>query len=80
MGFQMANSVSQLAFDADKGAIKSLVDKETGQELVDQTAAWGLGQCIYETMPNRRDMKPGLFRREAVRGVTVKSGASGTPT
>ncbi|MBI2924711.1 MAG: glycosyl hydrolase family 38 [Verrucomicrobia bacterium] len=73
----LENSFYKLALDADKGAIKSLVDKETGLELVDQTAAWGLGQCIYETMPNRRNMKPDVFTRTSVRNVTVKPGASG---
>jgi alpha-mannosidase len=53
------------------------VDKETDQELVDQTAAWSLGQCIYETMPNRHDMKPDVFKRTSVRNVTSKPGASG---
>ena len=73
----LENEFYKLALDPDKGAIKSLVDKETGQELVDQTAAWGLGQCIYETMPHRRDMKPDMFNRTSVRNVTVKPGASG---
>ena len=73
----LENEFYKLALDADKGAIKSLVDKETGQELVDQTAAWGLGQCIYETMPNRRNLKPEVFTRTSVRNVTVTSGASG---
>lgn len=73
----LENEYYKLALDADKGAIKSLVDKETGQELVDQTAAWGLGQCIYETMPNRRNLKPDVFTRASVRDVAVKPGASG---
>lgn len=35
----LENECYKLALDADKGAIKSLMDKETSQELVDQTAA-----------------------------------------
>jgi hypothetical protein len=73
----LENQFYRLALDGDKGAIKSLVDKETGQELVDQTAAWGLGQCIYETMPDRRNLKPDAFKRTSVRKVTVKPGVSG---
>ena len=73
----LENDFYKLALDADKGAIKSLVDKETGKELADPGAAWGLGQCIYETMPGRRDFKPGGFKRTSVRNVTVKPGASG---
>jgi hypothetical protein len=73
----LENAFYRLAFDADKGAIKSLVDKETGHELVDQAAAWGLGQCIYETMPNRREIRPEVFNRSSVRNVKVKPGANG---
>ncbi len=73
----LENEFYRLTLDSEKGAIKSLVDKETGRELVDQAAAWGLGQCIDETMPDRRDMKPDLFKRTSVRNVTVKPGARG---
>ena len=73
----LENKFYRLALDSEKGAIKSLVDKETGQELVDQTSAWSLGQCIYETMPNRHEMKPDVFKRTSVRNVTSKPGASG---
>jgi hypothetical protein len=71
------NPFYRLMIDSEKGAISSLVDKETGRELVDQKAAWGLGQCIYETMPADRNMKPDLFKRATLRNVTVKPGASG---
>ena len=73
----LENQFYKLTLDADKGAIKSLVDKETGKELADPGAAWGLGQCIYETMPGRRDFKPSSFKRTSVRNVAVKPGASG---
>ena len=73
----LENDFYKLVLDADKGAIKSLLDKETGRELVDQSAAWGLGQCIYETMPGRRDFKPDSFKRTPAGHVTVKPGAGG---
>jgi hypothetical protein len=73
----LENDFYKLTLDSDKGAIKSLVDKETGKELADPGAAWGLGQCIYETMPGRRDFKPSSFKRTSVRNVTVKPGAGG---
>ena len=73
----LENPFYRLALDSAKGAIKSLVDKETGRELVDQNATWGLGQCIYETTPDRRDMTPDMFKRASVRNVSVKPGASG---
>src|SRR5665811_1185647 len=47
----LENAFYKLTLDPVKGAIQSLRDKETGAELVDQTANWGFGQCVYETMP-----------------------------
>jgi len=73
----LENPFYKLTVDPEKGAIRSLMDKETGQELVDQQAAWGLGQCLYETMPANRDMKPGVFQRSSLRNVKVNPGANG---
>ncbi len=73
----LENEFYRLALDPDRGVIKTLFDKETGRELVDSTAAWGLGQCIYETMPDRRDLKPEAFTRRSVRNVKVTPGAGG---
>ncbi len=73
----LENAFYKLTVDAAKGAIQSLVDKETGRELVDQQAAWGLGQCLYETMPANRQMKPEVFKRTTLRQVQVKPGAQG---
>ncbi|HEY5909328.1 MAG TPA: hypothetical protein VJA21_01855 [Verrucomicrobiae bacterium] len=36
------------AFDLNRGTIRSLVDKKTGHELVDDAAAQGFGQYLYE--------------------------------
>lgn len=71
------NRFYRLEVDPQRGAIRSLVDKETGQELVDAQAAWGLGQCVYETMPPNRDMKPEVFRRSSVTNVEFKPGVRG---
>jgi len=60
-----------------RGAVQSLVDKDTGQELVDTNAAWALGQCVYETLPTGRDFKREAFRRTSVRNVKVQPGARG---
>jgi alpha-mannosidase len=73
----LENAFYSLKFAPDKGAIQSLVDKETGQELVDQQATWGFGQCFYETMPANREMKPEVFKRTAQGRATVKPGARG---
>lgn len=71
------NRFYALKLDTDKGALKSLVDKETGQELVDSNASWGLGQCIYETLSGGRDMKRDRFKRTSVRRVKLLAGANG---
>ncbi|MCB1127992.1 MAG: hypothetical protein KDM81_15970, partial [Verrucomicrobiae bacterium] len=73
----LENRFYRLTVDPERGAIASLVDRITGEALVDPTSDWGLGQCIYETMPGNRDMKPDVFKRTSVRKVQVKRGAVG---
>jgi hypothetical protein len=73
----LENGFYTIALDPEQGALQRLFDKETGQELVDPQSPWALGQCVYETMPAARDMKPDLFKRTTVRRVKVKAGATG---
>ena len=73
----LENTFYKLTVDSERGAIKSWVDKETGAELVDPKSAWGLGQCLYETMPVNREMKPEVFKRTSLRNIKVEPGANG---
>lgn len=73
----LENAFYKLTVDVAKGAIRSLVDKESGHELVDQSAAWGFGQCLYETMPVNREIKRDVFQRTTLRNVEFKPGANG---
>jgi hypothetical protein len=73
----LENAFYKLTIDPVKGSIQSLLDKETGAELVDPGASWGFGQCVYETMPVNRDMKPEVFKRTAWRNLKVSPGAGG---
>jgi hypothetical protein len=73
----LENAFYKLTVDPAKGSIQSLLDKETGAELVDPAANWGFGQCVYETMPVNREMKPEVFKRTAWRNVKVSPGANG---
>jgi hypothetical protein len=73
----LENAFYKLALDPAKGSIQSLLDKESGAELVDPGANWGFGQCVYETMPVNREMKPEVFKRTAWRNIKVSPGASG---
>ncbi len=73
----LENAFYKLTLDPVKGSIQSLRDKTTGAELVDPAADWGFGQCVYETMPANREMKPDVFKRTAWRNVKVSPGADG---
>jgi alpha-mannosidase len=73
----LENAYYRLTLDDQRGAIASLVDKESGAELVDRQSSWGLGQLVYETMPPNRQMKPEVFKRTSLRAIKVKPGASG---
>ncbi|MDD4869892.1 MAG: glycoside hydrolase family 38 C-terminal domain-containing protein [Kiritimatiellae bacterium] len=73
----LENAYYKLTVDGKRGAVTSLVDKETGVELVDSTCEWIFGQCIYETVKenNRREMKPDLYMRTTVTNVSIQSGS-----
>jgi hypothetical protein len=73
----LENAFYKLTLDAVKGSVQSLLDKETGAELVDPGANWGFGQCVYETLPLRREMTPEVFKRTPWRNIKVKPGAGG---
>ncbi len=51
----LENAWYKLQFDAKKGGIISLTDKELNLELVDQTAEHALGQFIYERLGKNRN-------------------------
>jgi hypothetical protein len=73
----LRNAFYTLVLDRAKGALKSLVDLETGLELVDPAAAWGLGQCVYETLVDRNQMEPKIAARTSLRNVKAEPGAGG---
>ena len=45
------------AFDTDKGAISSLIDKRNGREMVDASAPQGFGQYLYERFGKKEVMR-----------------------
>jgi hypothetical protein len=62
------NRYYRITVDPTSGGLSSVVDKETGEELVDRTAAWTLNQYVYENPAGGRkavdDMtKRALFER-----------------
>ncbi len=44
---QMENEFYRVTLDATNGALKSIVDKETGRELIDPDSEYRLGELIY---------------------------------
>ena len=57
---KMENQWYKMDISSSKGTIESWFDKELNKELVDKDAEWGMGQFIYETLDNRRQME--LFK------------------
>lgn len=64
---EIANRFFKLAWDADSGALASLVDKELGRELIDQDAAHGFARIIA------RWSETGQVDEGRVTGVSVSS-------
>lgn len=44
----------KVAFDLKRGGIASLVDKQTGRELVDKSSPYALGQFLHERFDNQQ--------------------------
>ncbi|MBK6965711.1 MAG: glycosyl hydrolase family 38 [Bacteroidales bacterium] len=66
------NQWYKIVIDTEKGAISGITDKELNLELVDQNAAYGIGEFIYELPDNRSQMeswKLDNFTREGLEKV-----------
>jgi alpha-mannosidase len=81
---QMENEFYRVTLDATNGAVKSILDKESGHELVDPDSEYRLGELIYVSggegsyaiSSNLKDLPPPKFsyhRQKAVR-VTQSNG------
>jgi hypothetical protein len=81
---QMENEFYRVTLDATNGALKSILDKETGRELIDPDSEYRLGELIYVSggegsyaiSSNLRDLPPPKLtyhRQQAVR-VTQANG------
>ncbi|MGA2532534.1 MAG: glycoside hydrolase family 38 C-terminal domain-containing protein [Candidatus Aminicenantales bacterium] len=76
------NRFYRLTVDSKTGGISSLVDKETGRELVDKACPWPLNAYIYEQPEGGRkavdDMtKRAVFRRWVAESAKVTAGWRG---
>ncbi len=69
-GNRLESESYQITFDPERGGISSIVDKETGRELIDSTAPYLLGQLIYA-----RNAKPPYdFSVADYKGIESKDG------
>ncbi|MDZ7261541.1 MAG: hypothetical protein ONB05_05485 [candidate division KSB1 bacterium] len=70
----LENAFYRLVIDPEKGALRSLYDKELKCELVDPEASWALGQFIYERLGYRRQLelfKLEEFQRSCLQGIKL---------
>jgi len=72
---KLENSFYTITFDSQKGAIKSLYDKELQLEMVDNVSPWQLGAFIYETVKNRDELTD--YNRKGLTDVQIKQGTNG---
>jgi hypothetical protein len=79
----LENSFYRLEISPRTGAVISLLDRETGRQLVDAGAPWHLGQFIYERAVDRADFdrpsfpKEHPFQRIAARKVQIGAEVAG---
>ena len=67
----LENDFYRIVFDLETAAVASLLDKETGQDLVDPSCPWRFAQFIHEDFPfepgarhdSGREFKRNAFRR-----------------
>ena len=68
---EVSNGFYSLVFDSGRGGVSSIIDKETGDELLDQSCEWTAGAVIYESLEgDRRQMERKVFERYSRAGLT----------
>jgi hypothetical protein len=78
----MENRFYKIMMDPASGGLSSVVDKETGQELIDQKAPYSLNQYIYENPEGGRNAVNNMkkrpeFKRYSPVSATVAPGMNG---
>ena len=73
----LENNFYRLTADPSTGGLASIVDKQTGKELVDPDADWTAGQLLHETLSSGRDFHRDGFERKGPEGVTLRPGVAG---
>jgi alpha-mannosidase len=70
----LENNYYKIIIDKQTGALKSLFDKELGQELIDAQNPYKIGQLVKETIPDRGIIKPS---HTTVSNVKIEKGVNG---
>lgn len=73
----LENAFYRFTVDEKTGAMTSLIDKESGTELVDRAASWQLGQLVYEKLSDREKLTRDALGRSTVKNVRLRPGSSG---
>jgi hypothetical protein len=73
----LENSSYRIEFDATTGGIRYLLDKQSGKQLVDDTAEWRLGQIVHERLTGRDVLGQEGIQHQAMSNVTLEPGSSG---
>ncbi len=76
----LASAYYQVTFDTASGAIRSLYDRELGQELLDPARTRQLGEFIYERLSDRHPMEEGRlgdYTRTGLRNIRLSAGVDG---
>jgi len=73
----LENAYYRIEFDPATGGIARLVDKQTGQQLVDESADWRLGQVIHETLAGRDVLGQEGIERNGLTNAVIERGSIG---
>jgi alpha-mannosidase len=73
----LENEFFRLNFDPETGGIVRLLDKRTMRQMVDEKAAWGLGQMLRETIPDRGALSQETVERTGLSEVKLLLGGNG---
>ncbi len=73
----LENKFYRLTADPETGGLTSIVDKQSGRELVDSKADWTAGQLLHETLAGGRDFHRDGFERKGPKDVKLQPGVAG---
>ncbi len=73
----LENQFYRLTADLATGGLTSIVDKQSGRELVDSTIDWSAGQLLLEKLTNGRDFHRDAIERQGQEEIQFHPGVAG---